>query len=409
VELQFICSRIKVIKVKNKPSNIIKLQDSDRELEEIWRYLKRQRLIIPPENKDRITRRLSLTLRKHQLNNFSELLSLMKKDDEFLSGLIDWLKMGRRYDKDSNKFTPLVIYENNKDEGLKKKETKTLKKGKNYDFFDFPKVSNPKDTKNLNLIFNILKKYNINFNAYKTNYFLRRLHSRMRRVGCETYKNYAELIDESPNERNLLVNALSINVTRFFRDSDLFDILDKKILPNIVAGSRPKIRIWSAGCAIGPEPYSLAILIRKKFGINAESRFEILATDINNEFLIQARKGIYSYELLKEMNPLLLSEFFRRKDKDIFELNEPIRKMVRFQTHDLRNNVPFKDLDLIMCRNVLIYFSKEQSEILFREFYKALNPNGYIVLGKCELIPMNLRDIFKVIDSKTRIYSPIKD
>ncbi|MHA1227204.1 MAG: hypothetical protein ACTSPV_10725, partial [Candidatus Hodarchaeales archaeon] len=117
--------------MKNKPSNIIKLQDSDRELEEIWRYLKRQRLIIPPENKDRITRRLSLTLRKHQLNNFSELLSLMKKDDEFLSGLIDWLKMGRRYDKDSNKFTPLVIYENNKDEGLKKKETKTLKKGKN--------------------------------------------------------------------------------------------------------------------------------------------------------------------------------------------------------------------------------------------------------------------------------------
>lgn len=267
-----------------------------------------------------------------------------------------------------------------------------------------PLIPDPPDTRNLSSIYDFLSKNDINFGAYKEKYFLRRLHSRMLKVDATTYLEYQEILETDPSEIDLLIDNLSINVTRFFRDKDLWTKLNREILPIVSSDKSKLIRIWSAGCAIGPEPYSIAILMFDGFKNSILDNLQILATDIRQEFLEQAKAGIYSKDLLEEMNPVKIQKYFKPLGSELFQLSVNIRNKVTFKFHDLRKPPPFRNLDLIICRNVLIYFSRTQSEKLFQRFHSALNPKGYLVLGKCELVPIPVRHLFTVIDTKTRIY-----
>ena len=223
------------------------------------------------------------------------------------------------------------------------------------------------------------------------------------KVDANTYREYLDILETNAKEIDLLIDNLSINVTRFFRDKDLWATLEHKILSQIIDSSRPT-RIWSAGCAVGPEPYSLAILMFDKLKSVHRNRLHILATDLRQEFLEQAQAGVYSHHLLEEITPGKLQKYFKPITQELFQLSRNIRETVTFRKHDLRNPPPSRNFDLILCRNVLIYFSRSQAETLFQRFHSALKPYGYLVLGKCELVPIPVRHLFSVVDSKTRIY-----
>jgi chemotaxis methyl-accepting protein methylase len=283
-------------------------------------------------------------------------------------------------------------------EQIKRKKLKPL----NLEFVSGMKL--PDDQKNLVLIYDFLSEKGINYQAYKPNHFLRRLHARMKRVGTETYKEYHKLLETIPKEFNLLIENYSINVTRFFRDKELFIALEKKIIPKILGNKNKSVRIWSAGCAIGPEPYSIAILMNGKLGQNFINKVFLLATDINQGLLLQARKGIYTSKSLEEVDSSIMMKYFKTLDSDLFQISPYIRNSVTFQQHDLRTPPPAKNFDIIMCRNVLIYFSREQSQYFFQQFHSALKSRGYLVLGKCEVLPQFIKDKFEVIDSRNRIY-----
>ncbi|MFX1517546.1 MAG: CheR family methyltransferase, partial [Promethearchaeota archaeon] len=301
--------------------------------------------------------------------------------------------------KKQNKSIKEYIQLSTNNQKRKKKKKINLKK-----IQEFLKVDEPSDLQNLPSVMDFLSKRKINYQAYKEKYFLRRLHIRMRKAKTPTYSSYLKFLENNLNELSSLVDCLSVNVTRFFRDKELFEVLGEKILP-ILLTSFDQVRIWSAGCAIGPEPYSIAIMINKiSRKLAKENNIHILATDISQDFLTEAREGRYSKEYLDEMNPLEISTYFQLSKNNDYELSPQIKNSVTFKRHDLRTSPPANDFDLILCRNVLIYFSKPQSISLFQRFHSVLKTHGYLVLGKCELLPTEVKDKFKVVDAHNRIY-----
>ncbi len=377
--------------------------DSNEGLEELLSFLRKKSVDFLPESRERIVRRLRFMSRRYGYRNFTDLLDLIKSDEYTLNDLITWLERGREYQESSNTFTPLV-----KKPKRKKKERRKEKRTKRILITELPAalgfVPDPIDKSNINLIYNFLASKQINYEAYKEKYFLRRLHVRMRRTGSLTYREYSSVLNQDATEIHKLVSNLSINVTRFFRDSDLFEKLEKDIIPQLFRTGDGSIRIWSAGCAIGAEPYSIAILISHLYKQSGLNKTNILATDVNSDFLMEARKGIFHRMLLKNTKPILTHTYFRLKEKDKFQISPTIQEAVKFQVHDLRDPPPGNKFDLILCRIVLIYFSRAQANKLFEHFNNILTPKGYLVLGKCELIPSPIRSKFKVVHSRTRIY-----
>jgi chemotaxis protein methyltransferase CheR len=286
----------------------------------------------------------------------------------------------------------------------KKPKKKTPKKVNLKEIQKILKVEEPSDLHHLPLVLDFLSKKNLNYQAYKEKYFLRRLQIRMRKARTPSYFSYRKFLENNPKELNSLADCLSVNVTRFFRDKELFEVLETEILPTLLNNPN-QVRIWSAGCAIGPEPYSIAILTKKiSRKLKIESNIHILATDISQDFLTQAKEGRYSKEYFDEVNPLDIQSYFQIGKNNVYDLSPHIKDLVSFKKHDLRTSPPAKEFDLIMCRNVLIYFSKPQSISLFQRFYSALKTHGYLVLGKCELLPTEVKDKFEIVDAHNRIY-----
>ena len=381
--------------------------EAEKGLVELLDFLHQKKVDFASKNKTRIVKRLRLVTNRFGFKTYSELLTLLNTDPQSLNDVLNWLEKGKIYNEKENSFTPLVRREKIRKHSvsLKKTRRKIKKKPRKSRLLDkLPVFPDPTDTKNLPSIFNFLTNNNINYKAYKEKYFLRRLQSRMIRVEAKTYREYLEILESDPKEIDLLVDNLSINVTHFFRDKDLWTKLDQEILPIISADRSKPIRMWSAGCAIGPEPYSIAILMTDLIKNVNLKKLQIFATDLRKEFLKQAQSGVYSKDLLEEINPLKIQTYFKPISQELFQISADIRKKVTFKIHDLRKRPPFHDLDLIMCRNVLIYFSRGQSETLFQRFHSALKPKGYLILGKCELVPITVRHLFDTVDAKTRIY-----
>src|SRR5579862_9224576 len=227
----------------------------------------------------------------------------------------------------------------------------------------------------------------IDFRQYKTPTIVRRLSRLMATAGCETLKDYLRHLSVHPEAYQRLIGAFLIKVTEFFRDPPLFAKLRESILPEIIDRARidrSELRLWSAGCATGEEAYSLAILLAEILGEDVGAMpIRIFATDLDSDAITFARRGIYPASALREMSPSLVSKYFTRVD-DAFQIKKLIRDLTVFGVYDLSQRAPFPRIDLVLCRNVLIYFTKELQQRTLQVFAFSLRSGGYLVLGKSE-------------------------
>lgn len=252
----------------------------------------------------------------------------------------------------------------------------------------------------------------IDLSSYRQNFILRRLRFRINATNSENGFGYINLIKKNSDEFNRFLDTLAINVTEFFRDPDVFAVFRKVALSEIIkrkeSTNNRVVRAWSAGCASGEETYSLAILIKEEVLEKENFLVRIWGTDIDNEALGEARKAEYEASRLKEVDKKRLEEYFIPLSNGSYRLKEEIRRMVRFDQHNLISDLPLKFMDIILCRNVMIYLSHHQQEILFKKFNQSLNPKGYLVIGKVETIWSDLRDLFIPVELRQKIYQKVK-
>lgn len=231
-----------------------------------------------------------------------------------------------------------------------------------------------------------------------------------------SYTEYLKILAGNPLEYRKLFEAITINVSDFFRDPPVW-LMINKLLRKIIAEKNfhnESINIWSAGCARGEEPYSLAMLAYEADGIKVP--FKIQATDIEKECINFAKEGIYpaakldkiSRGFLKNCFLLDLNKYFIFKD-NTYQLREQLKKMVEFSYLDLTSSPYFNNIDLILCRNVFIYFNKALQEQILDRFYKALGKKGYLVIGENESLPPEAKIVFKEVTLYGRVYQKIDD
>ncbi|WP_171974738.1 CheR family methyltransferase [Leptolyngbya sp. 'hensonii'] len=246
------------------------------------------------------------------------------------------------------------------------------------------------------------------FTGYKRSSLIRRMNKRMQTVGIEGYSNYLDYLEVHPEEFNALFNTLLINVTCFFRDRPAWDYIISEVIPRIVAHkerSEP-IRIWSAGCASGEEAYTLAIAISEVIGIEQfRERVKIYATDIDEEALNQARQAMYQDKDLIGLLPTQLEQFFEPiENYHIFR--KDLRRSVIFGRHDLIQDAPISKIDLLVCRNTLMYFNAETQSRILTRFHFALRDGGFLFLGKAEML-LTHASIFTPMHLKCRVFTRV--
>lgn len=239
---------------------------------------------------------------------------------------------------------------------------------------------------------------------YKEDYIKRRLLSRMRSTNTSTYEEYFRYLREHAPELENLRNALTINVTEFFRDAEVYDLIRKEVIPALFR-SRKTIRIWCAGCSTGEEPYSLAMILYDIMAGNKTLSGQIYATDIDEVVLKKAKDGIYTAKALAKLSEGQILRHFTRLPDGNYQVKPHLRTLIRFHPHDLMNGQPISQfLDMITCRNVTIYFTEKQKDELVRMFYKALLPGGYYVMGKTEYLGRGVDGLFAPVNSLQKIY-----
>ncbi|MDH4044124.1 MAG: protein-glutamate O-methyltransferase CheR [Gemmatimonadota bacterium] len=241
--------------------------------------------------------------------------------------------------------------------------------------------------------------------GYKPNCLRRRLAVRMRARGVHTYAAYAAVLRDDAHEYDRLLDALTINVTKFFRNREAWDVLATRFLPDLWERRRGALRCWSAGCATGEEPYTLAIALleQARRGGTKAGTYTVDATDLDPTVLDRARAGVYRTPALDETSPALVERYFTGRDP--WEVGPEVRTLVRFHRHDLlREPPPDAPYDIITCRNVVIYFERANQERLYHAFADALQPGGILMLGKVETLVGDVRERFQLEDIRERIY-----
>jgi len=247
-----------------------------------------------------------------------------------------------------------------------------------------------------------------NLDIYKDKCIRRRIAIRIRATHCRTAEEYGDLLRQSPGESDLLLKVLTIHVSQFFRNPSTFEKMKTEILPCLFNESEARgsagLTIWSVGCASGEEPYSIALILKEFFpGEAANERIAILATDVDENILEVARKGIYGEERLVELPESMKERWFRREEGR-YHLGPEIKEMADFRKRDLFDRETFPESDLILCRNVLIYFEREQQEKILNGFAEVLRPGGILILGKSETLFGSIRTRFRTICPVERIY-----
>src|SRR5829696_5495897 len=245
----------------------------------------------------------------------------------------------------------------------------------------------------------------LDFSAYKRATIIRRLQRRMAAAGAATLPDYRRYMERHPEELQRLVASFLIKVTEFFRDPELFTYLRDRVLPGLVseAKERGELRIWSAGCATGEEAYTLAMLVSDLLGEDAEELpVRIFATDIASDAVEFARRGIYTQAALEGLPSDFVERHFTAVD-GAFEVRKHVRSLVVFGEHDLGNRAPFPRIDLVLCRNVLIYFTPELQRRALELFAYSLRHGGYLALGKAETVSP-LPEFFSVEQPRLKIF-----
>jgi two-component system CheB/CheR fusion protein len=246
------------------------------------------------------------------------------------------------------------------------------------------------------------------FSGYKRTTLSRRIERRMQAVGADDYLSYLDYLEVVPDEFTQLFNTILINVTGFFRDPAAWEYLTEHIVPRLIDSKKPDepIRIWSAGCASGEEAYTLAMVAAEALGVDAvRERVKIYATDVDEEALNQARQARYSARDVEGVPPELLERYFERNGQG-FVFSKELRRSVIFGRHDLIQDAPISRIDLLLCRNVLMYFNSEtQAHIVGRVSF-ALHDGGFLFLGKAEMLLAH-SDMFAAVDLKRRVFHKV--
>ncbi len=227
----------------------------------------------------------------------------------------------------------------------------------------------------------------VDLTSYKRPQMERRINSFMRSVECSDYGLFIEKLHTQRDIYQKFLEHITINVSEFFRNPNHWEVLENNIIPGLLK-ERGRLKIWSAGCSTGEEPYSLAIMSQEK-GYKLHER--ILATDLDAEVLKKAQTGIYAQRAIEDMPGLIANKYFVR-NKDSCTVKPEIRALVNFKQHDLLKSPFPRDYDLILCRNVVIYFTEETKQKLYRRFTGALRPGGILFIGSTEQI-FNSREL----------------
>ena len=255
-----------------------------------------------------------------------------------------------------------------------------------------------------------LRKFDINVLGLKKSHFLRRIKTRMIRVGTKTVAEYLSFVKNSKEEQENLVQAFSINVTHFFRNADTFEEIRKKVLP-LLTQNNSRVRIWSAGCADGAEPYTLAMLVNR-LGLTPP-QVRIIPSDYNPESLEMAKRGIYPKEYDREMPSQYKKYLNLRQSDNMYEIDPQLKTYIEYKVHNLITDdvtvIGENTYNLVLCRNVMIYFNKEQQELIYEKFYRALKKDGFFIVGRSEIILGDYRKKFNLFDSNHRISRKIID
>ncbi|AQR97036.1 CheR family methyltransferase [Clostridium saccharoperbutylacetonicum] len=226
----------------------------------------------------------------------------------------------------------------------------------------------------------------INLSAYKPEQLNRRINSLMTRVGIKSLDEYTRAIKENPEQRQKFLDFITINVTEFFRNPELFQDLEKQISKELLPNN-PNLKIWSAACSIGCEPYTLGIILDR---LTPNGRHNIIATDIDDTILSKAKIGEYTQNEIKGVNNTDLSKYFSTKD-DKYYIVPKIKNMVTLKKHDLILDNYENGFDLIVCRNVVIYFNNDIKQEIYKKFSNSLKKGGLLFVGATESI-YNYRD-----------------
>ncbi|NRT91385.1 CheR family methyltransferase [Clostridium beijerinckii] len=244
------------------------------------------------------------------------------------------------------------------------------------------------------------KELGINLSAYKPEQLNRRINSLMTRVGIKTLDEYSKSIKSNPEQRQKFLDFITINVTEFFRNPELFTDLEKQISKELLPNNS-SLKIWSAACSIGCEPYSLGIILDK---LAPNGRHNIIATDIDDTILSRAKSGEYTENEMKGINNADLSKYFKVRD-DKYYVESKIKNMVTFKKHDLILDRYDTGFDLIVCRNVVIYFNNDVKQEIYKKFSNSLKKGGLLFVGATESI-YNYRD-YGFEKASTFIYKKI--
>jgi two-component system, chemotaxis family, CheB/CheR fusion protein len=244
------------------------------------------------------------------------------------------------------------------------------------------------------------------FTAYKRSSLMRRVLVRMHNIEIKSFAEYLDFLQVDPDEFTRLFNTILINVTSFFRDAATWEFLASSVLPPLLDSIAPEdpIRWWSAGCASGEEAYSMAILLAEALGPDEfRARVKIYGTDVDEEALTEARQAMYSSRSVEEVPPALLQKYFDQHG-DRFVFNKELRRSVIFGRHDLIQDAPISRINLLACRNCMMYFNAEAQARILARFQFALADGGLLFLGKAETL-LTHSGSFAAVDAKRRIFT----
>jgi chemotaxis methyl-accepting protein methylase len=251
------------------------------------------------------------------------------------------------------------------------------------------------------------------FRQYKESTLKRRVERRLRATKVESYNQYINVLSNDPNEYTRLIDNLTIQVTEFFRNLEAWQVLLEQVIPEIIERKnkeitnknlKPRLQIWCAGCATGEEVYSTAILVDQILGERKiDFEVNVWGTDIDTESLLKAKHFVYKSVETETVPEDIFNKYFYY-DHGGYKVIPSLRKTVYFRLHNLVLEDPLKEMDLIICRNVAIYFTRSLQEKIFMDFCNGLNDKGYLFLGKAETLIGPSLERFKVINKRWRIY-----
>jgi chemotaxis protein methyltransferase CheR len=250
---------------------------------------------------------------------------------------------------------------------------------------------------------------------YKENYLKRRIAVRLRATEARDYLDYLRILRNDPEEYTRLMNELTINVTQFFRDADVYKRLHEDVLPTLVETKKAMgshtLRIWSAGCASGEEPYSMAILLDDVLGKDSKSwNVRVLGSDFDEKSLAAARAGVYyDLEMMKGVDPSVYFDVTETPEGVMWKVRDEIKRRLKFEKVNLLAESEPRHFDMVLCRNVLIYFGRKVQTSIIETLSRSILREGYLILGKSETLGSEASQAFRPVFPRERIYQLIVD